>query len=80
MVLANLRVVRDAAGGVGHITTVTVMTNGTASNLTASLNNALTGSDTTDLVPVAAGVEIGIKIVTPASDTPGKHSWSLEGQ
>lgn len=80
MVLGNLYVTRDAAGGVGHTTTVTIMTNGTASSIVASLNNSLTGNDTTHFVPIAAGVEIGIKIITPASDTPGKHSWSFEGQ
>jgi hypothetical protein len=80
MVLGNLYVTRDAAGGVGHTTTVTVMTNGVASNIIASLNNSLTGNDTTHFVTVLAGTELGVKIITPASDTPGKHSWIFGGQ
>lgn len=74
----GLSVIRDAAGGVGHTTTVTVMTNGVASSIVASLNNSLTGSDFTHYEVVPDGCEVGIKIVTPASDTPGKHSWSLK--
>lgn len=78
--LVNLRVTRDAAGGIGHTSTVTIMTNGVASSIVASLNNAATGSDTTHTVRIAAGTEIGIKIVAPASDTPGAFAWSFEGQ
>jgi len=79
LVLGRLFVTRDVGGGAGNTTTVTVMTNGTASSIVASLNNATAGNDTTHFVPVPAGTQIGIKIVTPAGDTPGRHSWSFEG-
>lgn len=78
--LGNLYVVRLTAGGVGHSTTVTIRTNGVDSNIVATLNNSQTGNDTAHNVTILAGTEVGIKIITPASDTPSNHSWSFEAR
>ena len=79
--LQNLYVVVTPAPGSGKTTTVTLMTNGNASAIVASVvGTATNANDTTHTVSVSAGTEIGVKIVTTASSVAGKAAWSFEGR
>lgn len=78
--LSSLYVVMNPAAGSGKTDTATVMTNGIASSIVVNLANVTAGSDTTHTETVVAGVEVGIRIVTAASSTASKFSWSLEGK
>src|SRR6266487_2956234 len=66
--LQNLYVVANPAPGSGKTNIITIMTNGIASSLVASITGTLTnGSDTTHTVLIPAGTEIGLKVITAAS-------------
>jgi hypothetical protein len=76
----NLYVVASASMGGGKTTTVTLMTNGVASDLVASLTATTTGNDTTHGVTVLAGWQVGLKITTQSASTPVKYCWGIEAQ
>lgn len=79
--LQNLYVQLSAGPGGARVTSITVMTNGVASPIVATVQGAnTTGNDTVNTVTVAAGVEVGIRISTVASATTAKISWALEGR
>ena len=81
LTLQNLFVVSSPAPGSGKTTTVTIMTNGVASPIVATVSaTATNANDTTHTVYVPAGTEIGVKIVTSALSTAGKCAWSFEGR
>lgn len=74
--LCNLYVI--ASGNPGSVAnTVTVMTNGVTTGITVTLNNVTSANDTTHLVAVLAGTEVGIKIVTGAG-TAVKWGWGFQ--
>ena len=74
--LANLYVITSANPG-AVANTFTIMTNGTATSITTTLNNVTANNDTTHQVAVAAGVEVGIKLVTGAG-TAVKWGWGFQ--
>jgi hypothetical protein len=79
--LRNFYVVQSAAPGAAKNYTYTVMTNGVASDIVATVNgaSATSANDSAHVRAVVAGTEIGIKLVTDAAVTVAKVSWSLEG-
>ncbi len=78
--IKNLYIVASAANGSAKTNTYTVMKNGTAQTVTCNIVNVTTCNDTSNSFTVVAGDEIGIKLVTAASSTLVKHSWSMELQ
>lgn len=79
--LQNLYILLSAAPGASRTTTVTILTNGVASNLEATATaSGTTGNDTTHFVTIAAGTEVGIRIVTVTSATASRISWGVEGR
>lgn len=76
--LRNLYVVCGDPG-VGHTVTVTIMTNGVATDIVATASHTTTANDTTHFRPIIAGVEVGIRVVLDASATAAKVAWSFEG-
>ena len=77
--LKNLYVVSSAAASSGKTHTLTIMTNGVASNVVVTLNNATSGNDTSDTIPnIAGGTEIGMKIVSSSSATASAFEWGFE--
>ncbi len=75
--IKNLHILLSAAIGSLKTGSVTVMKNGVATALVATLDTTNTSfSDTSDVVSVIAGDEIGIK-VTVTSNT-SKFSWSVD--
>lgn len=79
--LTNLYCKLSAAPGASRDCTIVVMTNGVASNLQTVVSAANTTGNSGSLsVPIIAGDEFGIRIVTVASATATKISWALEGR
>jgi hypothetical protein len=79
--LQNLYIILSAAPGASRVCTVTVMTNGVASSVVATASAAgTTGNSGALSDTIVAGVEVGIRVVTVASATSTKITWSLEGK
>lgn len=81
-VLTNLYVIQSAAAGSGKSYTYTVMTNGVASSMVATVTGAVatTANDLTHAVTIVPGVEVGVKVVTDSGATGAKVGWGFEGK
>lgn len=79
--LRNLYVIQSAAPGAAKNYTYTVMTNGVASDIVATVNgaSATSANDTTHIRAILAGTEIGIRLVTDSAAATAKVAWALEG-
>jgi hypothetical protein len=77
--LTNLYILMSAAPGSGITNTVTLLTNGVASPLVASIvGTATTGSNTVSYVTIPAGTEISMQLVANGQ-VNAKWAWSFEG-
>ena len=73
----SLYVIASAAQGAGKSMTVTLQDNGSDSSVVATLNNATSGYDTTHTLSLAAGHELGLRIVLPSGGVAAKVSWGI---
>jgi len=73
----NLYLVASVAPGSAGCA-VTLMTNGVASPLTCSVTTGKSTNDTTHVISVVAGTEVGWKLATGAGVTAAKYSMAIE--
>jgi hypothetical protein len=80
-VLQNLYVVWTPAPGSGKTNFLTLYTNGVATTLAVQIvGTATNGNDVARAIVVPAGTEIGVRLATQSSATPGRCAWSVEGR
>jgi hypothetical protein len=81
MTLTNLYLIVSAPPGSVCTNTLTIMTNGVASTLTARvIGAAMTATNNiTSGVTVLAGTEIGVRLTTSSGATAADWEWSFEG-
>ncbi len=78
-ILTNLYFYSSAAVGSGRTTTLTILTNGVSTGMSAAIAgaSATKSTNTASSVSVPAGVEVGVSILTAASSTAVKYSWAV---